>query len=83
MKDVLIPLAAAFALIVLEAVVATINDIREDREQMKGALMCCKTCKYHEHETVSDGWVCVNTDSSHCTDWTDDDMGCREWKEKT
>ena len=33
MIDVLKPLAAAFALIVLEAVVATINDIREDREQ--------------------------------------------------
>ena len=32
MIDVLKPLAAAFALIVLEAVVATINDIREDRE---------------------------------------------------
>ena len=33
MIDVLKPLAAAFALIVLEAVVATINDIREDSEQ--------------------------------------------------
>ena len=32
MKDVLIPLAAAFALIVLEAVVIAIRDIREDKE---------------------------------------------------
>ena len=31
MKDVLIPLAAAFALIVLEAVVIAIRDISEDR----------------------------------------------------
>jgi hypothetical protein len=34
-KDVLIPLAAAFALIVLEAVVAAIRDIREDRETLE------------------------------------------------
>ena len=21
---------------------------------------CCGTCKYHYHENIDDGWVCVN-----------------------
>ena len=32
---------------------------------------CCGTCKYHHHESIDDGWVCVNSDSEYCTDWTE------------
>lgn len=31
---------------------------------------CCGTCKWRQHEDVDDGWVCVNSDSEYCTDWT-------------
>lgn len=24
---------------------------------------CCGTCRWHQHESVDDGWVCVNPDS--------------------
>ena len=40
----------------------------------------CGTCNYHCHEDVDDGWVCVNSDSDYCTDWTDDDFGCEKWE---
>lgn len=40
----------------------------------------CGTCKYHHHENVDDGWVCVNPDSDNCTDWTDYDYSCEEWE---
>ena len=29
---------------------------------------CCGTCKWHYHENIDDGWVCVNSDSEYCTD---------------
>lgn len=29
---------------------------------------CCGTCKYHEHEDIGDGWVCVNGDSDYVAD---------------
>lgn len=32
---------------------------------------CCGTCRWHEHEDIDDGWVCVNPESEYCTDWTD------------
>lgn len=41
---------------------------------------CCGTCKWHHHESVDDGWVCVNADSDFCTDWTDYDDCCDEWE---
>lgn len=41
---------------------------------------CCGTCKWHQHESVDDGWVCVNSDSEYCTDWTDYEDGCDEWE---
>lgn len=40
----------------------------------------CETCRYHCHEDIDDGWVCVNADSAHCTDWTEDDCGCDQWE---
>lgn len=39
---------------------------------------CCGTCRWHEHEHIDDGWVCVNAESRYCTDWTDDSDSCEE-----
>ena len=41
---------------------------------------CCGTCKWHLHENVDDGWVCVNGDSEYCTDFTDYDHTCPDWE---
>lgn len=50
--------------------------------KMKNNEKCCGTCKWHKHEPIDDGWVCVNADSDHCTDWTDYDYCCEEWEER-
>ena len=41
---------------------------------------CCGTCKWHSHEDISDGYVCVNDESEYCTDWTDYDHCCEDWE---
>lgn len=43
---------------------------------------CCGTCKYHEHEDISNGWVCVNDDSDFVADFTDYDFCCEEYEER-
>lgn len=43
---------------------------------------CCGTCKWHYHESITDGWVCVNDDSEYCTDFTDHSHTCPEWEGK-
>ena len=43
---------------------------------------CCRTCRWHSHEDISDGWVCVNDESDYCTDWTDYDHCCEDWEER-
>lgn len=43
---------------------------------------CCGTCKWHEHEKVSDGWVCVNNDSEYVADWTDYDFCCEQYESR-
>lgn len=50
---------------------------------MRDRNKCCGTCKYHEHESVDDGWVCVNADSQYCTDWTDYNHYCEDWEERS
>ena len=59
------------------------------REEIVKALRCdleltpthtCKSCRWHYHEDVDDGYVCVNADSSKCTEWTSDDDSCGEWE---
>lgn len=42
----------------------------------------CGTCKYYQHEDITDGWVCVNSDSEHCADWMEINNGCEEWEKK-
>lgn len=45
-----------------------------------GAAKDCESCRWHYHEDVDDGYVCVNADSSKCTEWTSDDDSCGEWE---
>lgn len=42
----------------------------------------CGTCKYHEYEEVSQGWVCVNDQSEYLADWTEYEDGCVCWEER-
>lgn len=41
---------------------------------------CCGTCKYHHHENIDDGWVCVNDRSEYCADWTECSDSCGKWE---
>lgn len=43
---------------------------------------CCGTCKYHCHEGIDDGWVCVNYGSEHVAEWTEYSDFCEEWERK-
>ena len=43
---------------------------------------CCGTCKYHQHEDVDNGWVCVNPDSDYCSDWTEYNDYCVDYEER-
>ena len=40
----------------------------------------CGNCKWHEHESIDDGWEYVNADSEYCTDWTNHDHSCEDWE---
>ena len=40
----------------------------------------CGTCKYHCHEEVDEGWVCVNDRSEYFADWTEYNYTCEEWE---
>ena len=42
----------------------------------------CGTCKYHQHEDITDGWICVNDESEHLADWTMFDDTCEDWEER-
>lgn len=41
----------------------------------------CRTCKYHHHEDIDDGWVCVNADSEYVADWVEFNHYCDFWEE--
>ena len=49
---------------------------------MENKSRCCGTCKYHKHENIDDGWVCVNDESEYVTDWNEYDDCCDEWEER-
>jgi len=42
----------------------------------------CGKCKYHQHEEIDDGWVCVNENSRYFTDWTEYEDGCEDYEER-
>lgn len=48
-----------------------------------GKKKCCGTCRWHCHEDITDGWVCVNSDSEYCTDFTPYDHSCPDWEERS
>lgn len=43
---------------------------------------CCATCAFHEFESIDDGFVCVNSESDYCADWTDSDFCCDAYEER-
>lgn len=43
---------------------------------------CCGNCKYHVFENIDDGYVCVNSDSEYCSDWTEYADSCSEFEER-
>ena len=43
---------------------------------------CCGTCKWHKFENISDGFVCVNSDSDYCADWTEYGDSCEEGEKR-
>lgn len=45
-----------------------------------GAVKDCETCRWHYRDDIDGGYVCVNADSSKCTEWTEDDDSCGEWE---
>lgn len=42
----------------------------------------CGTCKYHQFESVDEGYVCVNGESEYLSDWTEYGHSCSEWEGK-
>ena len=40
----------------------------------------CGTCRWHRHEDINDGWVCVNITSRFCSDWTGYSDTCEDWE---
>ena len=42
----------------------------------------CGNCKYHQHEDITDGFVCVNPASANCTDWTEHNDCCSKWERR-
>lgn len=49
---------------------------------MKTNRKCCGNCKWHHHEDIDDGYICVNADSECCADWTEHSYCCSEWEEE-
>lgn len=43
-------------------------------------IKTCGTCRWHHHEDIDDGYVCVNAKSEKRTDWTDEDYKCDAWE---
>lgn len=43
---------------------------------------CCGECKYHAYEEIDRGFVCTNTASPYCTDWTDYTDTCPEFEKR-
>lgn len=39
----------------------------------------CGNCKYHQHEDIDDGWVCVNDSSENLADWTETYDSCEHF----
>lgn len=51
------------------------------RKKFKG-ISSCGNCRWHYHEDIDDGYMCVNAESNRCADWTDDTDFCEAWEGK-
>lgn len=58
--------------------------IRDDElgEYKMDKKKVCATCKYHQFESMDDGYVCVNDESEYLSDWTDFNHTCECWSGK-
>ena len=36
----------------------------------------CENCKWWQHESITDGYVCCNAQSPYCSDWKEADDSC-------
>ena len=43
---------------------------------------CCGLCKFHQHEDVTEGWICTNPDSEYIADWTEYEDSCDCFEER-
>lgn len=43
---------------------------------------CCKLCSFYEHEIIDERYVCVNPESSYCTDWVEPEHCCEDFERK-
>lgn len=53
----------------------TIGGIKMDEKKV------CGTCKYHQFESVDDGYVCANDESEYLSCWTEYNDSCLEWED--
>ena len=59
-----------------------LSEILKKKESVNSMDKCCGTCKWHKFENISDGFVCVNSDSDYCADWTEYCDSCEEWEKR-
>ena len=56
----------------------------KDEKEAEGSkwMKYCNTCRWHTHEDIDDGYICVNDASTNFADWTEDDDSCEAWEER-
>ena len=43
-------------------------------------MKTCGSCKWHQQEKLTMGWVCVNSESKRCTEFTMKYDTCAAWE---
>lgn len=46
-----------------------------------GCECCCGNFHWYQHESIEGGWVCLNGESEHFTDFTEYGHACPNWEE--
>jgi hypothetical protein len=62
------PKSAAYKLYTVKAEAHAARSRNHDQGGigMDDKKKCCGTCRWHKHEDIDDGWVCVNDQSEYC-----------------
>ena len=77
------PLKVQYAFVSMSADANKLNYQRYLKKESANSMdKCCGTCKWHKFENISDGFVCVNSDSDYCADWTEYGDSCEEWEKR-